>query len=370
MKYINEGYFKENRVFKKDNVNFFDVRNKPFKIYGLYKPYTEKTFKRLPDEVAKNTNEAVSFLYTNPSGGRIRFRTNSDFLMIKTVMPYISHRSIMSLLCSAGFDIYINKNGRETYYTSINPPIDLDDGYEGMVWFGNKEYKDITLYMPLYNDVSDLHIGINKECEITEYPLEYKIKKPVVFYGSSITQGASASRPGNSYEAKISRKLDCDFINLGFAGAAKGEESISNYMSTLDMSAFVCDYDYNAPTVEHLNNTHEKLYKTIRKTHPNLPYIMLSRPVVRPWEADNIKRRCVVFNTYKNAISEGDKNVYFIDGFSLFEPDVCEDCIADGIHPNDLGFHAISEKVGALLRRVITGTENFNAGKLDERVYY
>ena len=81
---------------------------------------------------------------------------------------------------------------------------------------------------------------------------EYRIKKPVVYYGSSITQGGCASKPGSSYESILSRRFDCDYINLGFSGTAKGEDEIVDYIKGLEMSVFVMDYDHNAPTTEHL----------------------------------------------------------------------------------------------------------------------
>lgn len=107
---------------------------------------------------------------------------------------------------------------------------------------------------------------------------KYAVKKPVVYYGSSITQGACASRPGNCYESILSRRLDCDYINLGFSGSAKGEDAIVDYIIGLDMSVFVMDYDYNAPTPEHLEKTHSKMFKAIRAEHPTLPIIIMPRP--------------------------------------------------------------------------------------------
>ena len=77
--------------------------------------------------------------------------------------------------------------------------------------------------MPLYNDISRLTLGLSKDAKLSAHP-GYAVSKPVVYYGSSIPQGAAASRPGMSYEGIISRRLNGDFINLGFAGNAKGVE--------------------------------------------------------------------------------------------------------------------------------------------------
>lgn len=171
----------------------------------------------------------------------------------------------MTLAGTSGFDLYINDNGKSIYYKTFMPPVGMKDGYETIIYFENNEERDIVINFPLYNDVNELFIGIQKTADL-KHGNDYKYEKPILFYGSSITQGGCASRPGNSYESIISQNLDCDFINLGFSGNCKAEEVIVNYMASLDISIFVCDYDHNAPNIEYLNATHEKLYKTMRNS--------------------------------------------------------------------------------------------------------
>ena len=89
---------------------------------------------------------------------------------------------------------------------------------------------------------------------------------PVVFYGSSITHGAAAGRPGNTYENFISQKYNLDYVNLGFAGQAKGEVNMAEYIAGLRMCAFVCDYDHNAPDADYLEKTHYRFYEIIRES--------------------------------------------------------------------------------------------------------
>ena len=133
-----------------------------------------------------------------------------------------------------------------------------------MIDFDDRKEREITINFPLFTEVCELYIGLQKGCKL-EPASEYTHQKPVVYYGSSITNGGCASRPGNTYQAVISRMLDCDFVNLGFNGNAKGEQEIADYIKGLDMSVFVYDYDHNAPTPEHLLDTHEKMFKAIKK---------------------------------------------------------------------------------------------------------
>ena len=115
------------------------------------------------------------------------------------------------------------------------------------------------------------------------------------------------------------------------------------------MCAFVSDYDYNAPSAEHLQATHLKMYECIREKNPTVPYIMISRPNTRYQSQDAIRRRNIIYDSYRTAMERGDQNVYFIDGFSLFGDDPDGSCTIDTCHPNDLGFSRMAEKIGTVL---------------------
>ena len=113
------------------------------------------------------------------------------------------------------------------------------------------------------------------------------------------------------------------------------------------MSVFVLDYDHNAPTIEHLQKTHEKMFKAIRKENSTLPVIMMSRPKHNLTDEEN-KRRSVVEATYKNAVSSGDKNVYFIDGYMLTE--LCKDeGTVDNCHLSDFGFVSVAKALEKII---------------------
>ena len=169
-------------------------------------------------------------------------------------------------------------------------------------------------------------------------------------YGSLITQGGCASRPGMSYQSIVSRKFNCDYINLGFSGNAKAEDEITDYIKNLEMSVFVLDYDHNAPTVEHLKNTHEKMFKAVRNAHPDIPVIMMSRPKHFLTEEEK-ERRKVVETTYNNAVASGDKNVYFIDGSLLTE--LCkDDGTVDNCHQTDFGFVSMANAVSRVMENL------------------
>ena len=206
--------------------------------------------------------------------------------------------------------------------------------------------------MPLYSCVEDLYIGLKDGCTLKP-ACDYSVKKPVVFYGSSITQGGCASRSGNAYSNMISRELDCDHINLGFSGKAKAEIPMAEYIAGLEMSVFVYDYDHNAPDVAYLEETHERMFKIIRNAQPELPILMLTRPrydLSKPGDSERLE---VVRRTYENALAVGDKNVYFIPGPELILDLVRESALVDGTHPNDGGFSSMAYVIGNKLREIL-----------------
>ena len=328
--------FKVETQIQARGLKFYDIKEAPFKVYGVF--HDGKTFRRMPDDVAKTVSEGVHYGVKYTAGGRVRFRTSSRYVAIhyKGEMGKMPHFAFSG---SCGFDIYVG----DRYTASYIPPLDNKKGYEALIILGESEMREITINFPTYSIVEELYIGLDETADL-EAPTPYRIEKPVVYYGSSITQGGCSSRPGTCYQPYITRRFDCDHINLGFSGNAKGEQEMADYIAGLDMSLFVYDYDHNAPSVEHLEETHEKMFKTIREKNPYLPVIMMSRPKFYLTDVE-LQRLEIVKKTYENAVADGDKNVYFIDG-----RDLCKYCknegTVDNCHPTDLGFYSMALVLG------------------------
>lgn len=324
---------------------WLNVRQMPFALHGIQ--YDEKIgcYTRMPQSIAAKISEGVELLNCNTAGGRVRFCTDSRFIGIHAVMDNAIPMSHMPLAGQSGFDLYRRKRDERTeqFYHTFIPPVGIQKGYSS-AFNTDGALADHTIYFPLYDGVRELYIAIKKDAMILA-PTPYSEKSPIVYYGSSITQGGCASHPGNSYQAMISRKLDRDYINLGFSGNCKGENEMIQYLANLKMSIFVCDYDHNAPDAEHLKKTHLQIYRGIRKKQSDLPLIFVSAPTIL-LEPDQYEiRREVIRATYQTALAEGDRKVYFIDGAELFEGDNWDCCTVDGVHPNDLGFYRIAKRI-------------------------
>ena len=196
-----------------------------------------------------------------------------------------------------------------------------------------------------------MYVGVKAGSMIKRAP-DYRYEQPIVFYGSSITNGAGATRPGSTYESRISRTLDTNFHCLGFGGLAKGEIEMAEYISGLDMSVFVYDYDFNAPTPEHLRRTHEPFFKAVREKNPDLPIVMVSRPTACRGNEDTAERYEIIKKTYDNAKAAGDNNVYLINGLDFFGEDGA-DLTVEGVHPTDAGYYFMAKGIGSVLKSIL-----------------
>ncbi|MBR4292825.1 MAG: hypothetical protein IKT54_04345, partial [Clostridia bacterium] len=130
--------------------------------------------------------------------------------------------------------------------------------------------------------------------------------------------------------------------------------AMAQYIAGLDMKMFVCDYDDNAPSAEHLQNTHESLFKAVRSAHPDMPIIILSTsPKTQYWGSIE-QREAIVYQTYKNAVANGDKNVYFVDCFTrLNDYDGHAGATVEGVHLNDIGFTYVAEALAETIEGLI-----------------
>ena len=124
------------------------------------------------------------------------------------------------------------------------------------------------------------------------------------------------------------------------------------YLASLDMAAFVSDYDHNAPSPEYLESTHEPFFKKFRQMQPDTPVIFASHAGISHGVYRE-RRKEIIRRTYENALKAGDKNVYFIDGGTIYNDVGGEYCEVDNCHPNDLGFWCMANAYGAVIEEIL-----------------
>lgn len=325
---------------------FYPLPCAPFSIHGV--AYIDGKFRRMPEAVAASVSEKVHSLHSYTAGGRLRFYTDSEYVAIRAWMPRMYKIPRAAFTGTCGFDLYVG--AKPVHTGTFPPPVDIEDYYESVVHLGSRQKRLITIHFPQYAEVSALQVGLQADARVLPPPA-YKFPKPMVFYGSSITQGACASRPGGSYQAILSRKFGFDYVNLGFSGSARAEDAMIDYLAALDMSAFVLDYDHNAPTPEHLQATHKKLFQAVRKTHPDIPILMMSRPRFKLKNTEP-QRLQIVKQTYLDALAAGDDKVFFISGLDLMRF-VGDNGLVDMVHPNDAGFFSMAKAMEKPIRAML-----------------
>ena len=337
-------------------VHYLNAIQAPFSLEGF--PWGDPAkgeFFRLPGDLteADVNHGALWNGHHNASGGAVRFRTDSPFIAIRAALSDSGDMNHMPRAGSAGFDLYRGPWPESRHAGTAQPHRDEADLVRMLCVrnAGDAGMESWQLNLPLYGGAAFVQVGLAPGAAV-EPPAPHRMGR-ICFYGSSITQGGCASRPGNAYTTMVCRALDAEQVNLGFSGSARGEPAMAERIASLrGLAAFVMDYDYNAPTPEHLAATHEPFFRTVRAAQPDLPILVLSAPSVWPDSPDAMRRRRdIVRATVRRARARGDRLVRFLDGARLFGRTGRDDCTVDRVHPNDLGFRRMADAVLPALRK-------------------
>lgn len=319
-----------------DGLCYRDISCYPELYYGLFWD-AETGFYRIPAEDATAVNKQVAELASCTAGGRLRFVTNSKRIALQVQLQHIFGSANMAYIGTAGFDLYEKVEEKWLFRCSFAP--EEGENYAGSWEFPTAEERSLLIHFPLYAGVKKLELGLCPEATLGALP--YRNAVPVVFYGSSITQGGCASRPGCAYTAIVSRALDIDYRNLGFSSGARAEEAMINYLRKQPAYLLVLDYDHNAPNPAYLEKTHYPMYEKLREALPKTPIVLASAPVANPNE-EWLTRRDIVRTTYERAVAGGDDRIVFVDGTRVFAPDAAQECMVDIYHPNDVGMYCMA----------------------------
>lgn len=336
-----------------DGYIYIDSRHKPFVLGGIAHPadnYGE--YYRLDASKKSIYSPANKGLAEHTAGGSVRFATDAETISLRI---YNRTSSVgMHHFCDRGvwgIDAYVGTGTKREYVgAQMQTFADSPEYNEGTLSLG-KGVKEVQINLPLYGGIEKLEIG---------FPVLSKIGAPtprmngaVAFYGSSITQGGCVSRPANSYANLVCRALDSDCVNYGFSGSAMGELTVAEHIASRNLACFVMDYDYNAPSLEHLKETHEPFFKRIREIQPNLPVVFVTHPYYSAPNENDLKRIATVKETYENALANGDENVYFVDSSKFFTKEMRDLYSVDNLHPNDLGQFSMAEVIYPVVKKAI-----------------
>lgn len=338
----------------RDGRYFLDAAAPYFEIEGITHPEKNSgEWYRLDASRKDDYSEDVRFLAGCTSGASVRFVTDALSIVIALKhrnnhhpLPHMAARGVhgIDVFCGSGkARRYIGKN-QQTFAENA----DYD---ENIVELGEGE-KEVLINLPMYGGVEYIAIGISPDSTVG-LPPERSLPAPIAFYGSSITQGCAASKPSNHFVNIICRHFDAACLNFGFSGSALGEQVIAEYIAKKDFSAFVLDYDYNAPSAEHLRKTHFPFYETVRHSHPDTPILMLSHPFYDDPTPDDLERISVVRESFERARAAGDMRVGFISSEDYYPREMRDLFAVDHLHPNDAAFYFMAEKIIPELEKLL-----------------
>ncbi len=320
------------------NLDWYDVRS--WGVEGRILPDQERKqwFDRLPGSAQGKVTDNVWNLSRDSAGMMVRFKTSSKAISVhyrlkkaQLGMPHMPATGV------SGIDLYARDNNGKWKWVQVTKPATQEVQTEWIQGLeaGEREY---AAYLPLYNGIEFMKIGVEKGAKFEGLTPR---DKPIVFYGTSITHGACASRPGMVHTNILGRKLDMPIVNLGFSGNGKMDEAVGDYLIQLDAAVFVIDCLPNMGPAE-VKAKCEPLVKQLRAAKPNTPIVLVEdrrftndwiTPQKRQFHTDN---HAALRDAYQSLTEQGVKKLYYIPGDSLYGDDT--EGATDASHASDLGF--------------------------------
>lgn len=309
---------------------------------------------RLPHAAKGIVRDAVWGLSQNSAGLYLQFTTDSPEITVQYevtgghAMPHMPATGV------SGVDLY-NADGQRCWSDyGFGMPITYT--YKGLTPNNKGAY---TLYLPLYNTIKSLKIGAREGYSFAFVPADTAFTKelPIVVYGTSIAQGACASRPGMAWTNILHRTMDRPVVNLGFSGNGRLEPEVIDYVASIPAAVYVVDCMPNMSVSE------DSVYRLVvnavkqyRRLRPQTPILLVEHPGYANRDTDGDKRQedsrvdRAQRKAYDQLRKEGVKNLYYLSREELAMP---SDGMVDHIHPTDYGMEAYATAYRTALGKIL-----------------
>lgn len=310
----------------------------------------EHYYDRLPKNVTTNVNKGVRSMKHHTSGMQFRFSTDSQKLYFRWV-PYKKSLSMdhMPATGVSGIDVYRLAPSGEWQYVKTGRIRNADKG--GSLAIPWKKGDACLVNLPLYNGLKGFRLGIDEASSIKALPPRGNgVVKPVVFYGTSITHGGCASRPGLAYPSIVGRMLDVPIVNLGFSGSARCEFEMSDHLAAVDAGCYVIDSLWNMQ-YETVVERYEPFVRNLRAKRPDVPIILVEACYVYPEGNPRGPHNAFTRETYARLLSEGWKNLYLLPSKGQLGNDL--EGTVDGVHPNDIGMMRMAHVFAPVVKKAL-----------------
>lgn len=322
-------------------------------LQGKIATATPGLFVRLDTSRVKALPARVQRLSRNTAGMYVDFVTDATSIAVKWTLDEYREMYNMTPLAINGLDLYGWRDDRWQYVASVKPVDSVNE--RNIIRNLDGTRRKYRLHFPLYTGVTSLEVGVPQGAILEKPGPQEPLQKKIVIYGSSITQGASASRPGLAYPAILARQLDVQTFNLGFSGAGKMELEMAKILGELEADLFVLDCVPN-PSPEQIRERALPFIQTLRKLRPEVPILMLES-VYREranWDSETRERveaqNMAFREAYQSLQDQGMGELYYIPTGELMGSD--HEATIDGTHLNDLGQLRMAERVGEEIRKI------------------
>jgi len=345
-----------------DDVRWIDAFAESISLRGLAwlaENRPQKSFRRLPTRpgLEEELSPGVRDLSHCPAGGFLSFFTDSARIAVRMEVVDREAMDHMPATGQSGAELFF-RVGHAWYAAATARPPGKEKTFTcELMKEGPGKWREYRLYLPLYKPVREVALGIDHAARIAPSP---SMARPVVFYGTSITQGGCASTAGSDFVSEVGRTLDLEVINLGFSGNGRGEPVMARLAAEIDAEMFVLDYAGNVD-VDRLRGTLPPFISILRQRHPVTPVVLVGNVPFNQmlWDGNMRgmleEKRDVLMACYLAARQAGDRQVYFVDGHSLIRPGQ-SGAYVDGIHPTSGGFSEMARNLAPQLSSILLWT--------------
>lgn len=331
------------------SLQWADVRD--WGIEGKAFTDTEAWFDRLPRRAKGVVRDSVWGLSRQSAGMMARFSTDATEIHVDhaltsstLAMPHMPATGV------SGLDLYAQDSDGAWKWVAVLAPTSQHTQSRWVAGL-SPGYRNYAVYLPLYNGTESLRLGVPIDAKFQ--PVPPRQDKSMVFYGTSITQGACASRPGMAHPAILGRRLDRSVINMGFSGSGTMDLEVGRFLAELDASVILIDCLPNM-TAEQVTERTVPLVNLLRASQPDVPIVLVEdRSYSNAWlipsqrERNETSRRALR-REWERLLQSGVERLSYVDGDALLGID--REGTTDGSHPSDLGFVQHADALEPILR--------------------
>ena len=338
--------------------NYTYVDGSSLRVFGMAATVPQGQYRRLPQEQLSALPERLQQLALNTAGIHLDFRTDSRSISVKWELDEFRELYNMTPVAVNGLDLYGYRDG-QWQFVAVARPVGRKNS-SVLIRNLDGQLRNYRLYLPLYTGVKKLQLGVEEGSRITKSDPALIPSSRVLIYGSSITQGASASRSGMAFPAILSRELNAEFLNFGFSGSGKMEPEVAEFLGSLKADVIVLDCVAN-PSPQQIRERTLPFVKLLRQARPEVPIVMLEA-VIREkahwdlqWQERATAQNKAFRETYEQLTQMGVENLFYIPSEGFTGTD--HEATIDGTHFTDLGHFRMATALKPILEKILGSQE-------------